>query len=349
MSRLILQTALSGLLAAGTFVTTSASAHIDMLEPLLSRGGDQKTGPCEGKEWGFGPVYKFEPGDTITITAQEGISHDGYFRIAFDNAGSDGFVDPMSIDPLNPNRYGKGQKCAKDDPSDRCGKSDFCSFVSTTGGPTVLWDKLDPHIPNGLLNGKVWTWKVTLPDVECDKCTIQVMQVMEDANAEALGVLVPTHGPFDGEEELYYRCIDVTLKRGAGESTGLAKGAVDNNGIECAAAVGTDAGVTPDDVVVIIPDAETPSKPGSGDDEEPTDDGDEPGKGTSSGSDSHGKTPGGANGPSTSSDGCSVTHGGKHGNAWTLFGMLALLGLAVRAHRAKSKTLAPTPTRHGHP
>jgi hypothetical protein len=91
-------------LAAGALVASSAQAHIDMVGPLMSRGGDQKIAPCEGKDWGSGPVYTFEPGATITLTAREGVSHDGYFRIAFDDAGDDDFVDPTSIDPVNPDR-----------------------------------------------------------------------------------------------------------------------------------------------------------------------------------------------------------------------------------------------------
>ena len=334
MDRLTLPNGLCGALTACLLASNTAHAHIDLVGPLESRGGDQKVGPCEGAEWGSGPVYTFEPGATITISAQEGISHDGYFRIAFDNAGEDDFVNPMSIDPLNPDRYGKGQKCAKNDPTDRCGNDDFCSFVSADGGPTVLWDKLDPHVPNGLLNGKTWTWKVTLPDVECEHCTLQVIQVMEDANDFTFGAAVPTHGPFDGKEDLYFRCIDVVLKRGKGGSVGITTGPVDNNGINCTKAVSTDGGVQlpdDDDVVVIIPDA------GASDPEDDTDDGD------GDGDDGHGdgdhdsphELDGGA--PSTgnaSKDGCSVNHAGGSGESSLPFIGFTLLALAVRARRA---------------
>src|SRR5690606_10931988 len=127
------------------------------------------------------------------------------FRIAFDDDGDDDFVDPVSINPINPNRakdFGPSQdgRCL-DRPDDHCGESDFCSFVSDTGGPTVLWDELDPHLPGSQVPDR-WSWTVTLPDVECERCTLQVMQVMEDI------VLLtwPGHGPFDGDNDLYYRC-----------------------------------------------------------------------------------------------------------------------------------------------
>jgi MYXO-CTERM domain-containing protein len=52
---------------------------------------------------------------------------------------------------------------------------------------------------------------VTLPNVECDNCTLQVIQVMED-NA--------FHGDYDptpgvGIPDIYHQCIDLVLKAGA--------------------------------------------------------------------------------------------------------------------------------------
>ncbi len=231
--------------------TPQAHAHINMEGALKGREGDQKTGPCEGKP--RGPVYKFEPGATIELHVNETIAHDGYFRIAFDNDGQDGFVDPQSIDPINPNRNGVGQpECLGG--TDRCGESDFCNVLSNSGGPTVLWDNLDPHIPSNPLAGRKWSWTVTLPNIECSNCTIQVMQVMEDP----LGVL---HGPFDGKDDLYYRCIDIVLEKGVGMTPGTVAGtAADNNGIDCTQAEMSDGGV-------LLPDASvTPVLPDSGSD-----------------------------------------------------------------------------------
>ena len=223
-----------------------AHAHIDMLGELQSRDGDQKVAPCEGQPRGAGTVYMFEPGATITIGVSEAVAHDGYFRVAFDDDGEDDFVDPMSIDPINPNRYGTGQKC-EGTAADRCGESDFCSFVSTDGGPTVLWDNLDPHIPSGIFSGGQFTWTIKLPDVECENCTLQVMQVMEDP---------PGHGPFDGQNDLYYRCVDIILRAGVGSTPGTTTAPAMNEGIECAATQTPDAGTpTPDGGTMTTPDA----------------------------------------------------------------------------------------------
>jgi hypothetical protein len=198
---------------------------------LVGREGDQKMAPCEGVPRSATP-YLFEPGATITLSALEGIPHDGYFRISFDNDGTD-FLDPRSIAPINPDRYGPGKKC-EGTPADHCGESDFCNMSSTGNGPTVLWDQLDPHLGSEVTFGQVRSWTVTLPNVECENCTLQVMQIMEDPAG---------HGPFDGVSDLYYRCVDIVLRKGVGNTPGTATGPATNKGIECAKRGGSaDAG-----------------------------------------------------------------------------------------------------------
>lgn len=222
------------LCATGIVLSAEAAhAHIIMDGELKGREGDQKSAPCEGLARSADP-YVFEPGATITLAAIEAIGHDGYFRISFDDDGTD-FVDPQSIAPINPDRYGAGKKCLGT-ADDRCGKSDFCSVSSTGKGARVLWDQLDPHLGTDVSFGQTREWTVKLPNVECDNCTLQVMQVMEDPADGA-------HGPFDGEGDLYYRCVDIVLKKGVGKTPGTATGPATNDGIECAKAAGpTDEG-----------------------------------------------------------------------------------------------------------
>lgn len=209
---------LAGIGTAGiTLAALPVRAHINMEGALQDRGGDQKSVPCGGLNRGSGPIYTFELGATITLGVAETIAHPGYFRIAFDADGDDSFVDPASIDPIDPDRYGPGVECGSAS-TDRCGESDFCN------SPAVLWDNLNPHVPLSFLGGASWSWTIKLPDVECDNCTIQVIQVMEDP----LG-----HGDFDGVNDLYYRCVDVVLERGAGNTPGTTTEASENDGLEC--------------------------------------------------------------------------------------------------------------------
>jgi MYXO-CTERM domain-containing protein len=199
-----------------------AHAHIDMTGALKSRGGDQKNFPCDGKR-GDGPVYTFEPGTTITLNLQESIPHPSYFRIAFDNDGDDAFVEPKSIKPIDPSRG------CPSGPKDQCGESDFCNVKSSDGGATVLWDNLDPHMAG---SAKAYSWTIKLPNVECENCTIQVLQIMEDDAFH--GPYCPTGSCMDnGVEDIYHRCIDITLKKGAMNSPGVATTEVKNTGMEC--------------------------------------------------------------------------------------------------------------------
>jgi hypothetical protein len=190
------------LIAVSSFAEV-AHAHLSLEQggTHMSRYGDGeiKDGPC-GRDGGTrgDNVYTYEPGSTITIKAKEFIPHPGYFRIAFDDDGDDGFVDPASIKPIDPER-----PCPYDG-NDKCGESDFFN------NETVLMDNLDPHLSNGQ---PTYTWEVKLPDVECDNCTLQIIQVMEDT----------VHGPYAPKgsaneifyiEDVYHTCIDLVLKRG---------------------------------------------------------------------------------------------------------------------------------------
>jgi hypothetical protein len=190
-------------------MTRPASAHISLEAGGThnSRYGDGflKDGPC-GKAGGTRGtnIYTYAPGQTITVSLRETIPHPSYFRFAFDNDGDDAFIEPASILPIDPAR-----KCP-DGPGDHCGASDFYN------SPAVLpnMDNLNPHLTASL--NMPYTWQVTLPDVECTNCTLQVIQVMEDDGA---------HGPYDptpgvGVEDIYHQCIDIVLKRSPDGGTG---------------------------------------------------------------------------------------------------------------------------------
>jgi hypothetical protein len=186
-------------------VPVYAAAHISLEQggTHFSRYGDVelKSLPC-GRAGGTrgAHVYTYEPGQTITVSLVEYVAHPSYFRIAFQANGDDEFKEPASIHPIDPTR------ACPDGPGDHCGPSDFYNT------PNVLMDDLDPHLAGAA--GPKFTWQVTLPDVECDNCTLQVIQVMQD---DAF------HGPYDptpgvGIEDIYHQCIDLVLKHGASQA-----------------------------------------------------------------------------------------------------------------------------------
>ncbi|MGZ3404963.1 MAG: SCE4755 family polysaccharide monooxygenase-like protein [Polyangia bacterium] len=188
--------------AASVGLAAPAFAHISLEQggTHLSRYGDSylKDLPC-GKAGGTRGtnIYTYAPGSTITVSFVETVPHPSYFRFAFQQSGDSEFKEPASIKPIDKNR-----PCPIDS-GDHCGASDFYN----TPNVLPMMDNLDPHLAGA---SKTWTYQVTLPNVECDNCTLQIIQVMED-NA--------FHGDYDptpgvGIEDIYHQCIDLVLKAG---------------------------------------------------------------------------------------------------------------------------------------
>lgn len=149
----------------------TAGAHIRLLDPL-ARHEQQKTAPCGVADDMRGDnIYTFEAGETITIRWEEFVPHPGHYRISFDADGFDDFVDPAAYDDFYTNE-------------------------------AVLLDNI-PDMEGTMM----YEQEITLPDVECDNCTLQVVQMMTDK---------PPYG--DGND-LYYQCIDIILTAGATTDT----------------------------------------------------------------------------------------------------------------------------------
>jgi uncharacterized membrane protein YgcG len=192
----------------------SAFAHISLEQggTHLSRDGEAnlKEGPCgkAGSTRGTN-IYTYAPGATITVRFVETIPHPSYFRFAFQQSGDDQFKEPASIKPIDSSR-----PCPIDS-GDHCGASDFYN----TPNVLPMMDDLDPHLA-GASKG-TYEYQVTLPNVECDNCTLQLIQVMEDNQFH--GDYDPTPGV--GVEDIYHQCIDLVLKAGAPSSNDAGAGA----------------------------------------------------------------------------------------------------------------------------
>ena len=201
-----------GLLAGVTLTAHSARAHISLDDAGTHKsrtgGGfiEIKDAPCGvANAARSANIYTYKPGATITIEIAEYVAHGGYFRIAFDDDGVDSFVTPVSV-------TGESGDCGGD-PKCGPGMDDYCNNDS------VLWDNLNRHTnPEAQAT---YTWTVTLPNVECDNCTLQIIQVMEDLNI---------HGGAYPSDDIYYQCIDLVLSNDA-EDDGDAPGEM--NGMNC--------------------------------------------------------------------------------------------------------------------
>lgn len=201
-----------GVLAVvGLFTTEgSAFAHIsiDQGGTQLSRYGDTelKDAPCGRANGTRGThIYHYNPGQTIKVAMVEFVAHPSYFRIAFDDDGDDGFIEPQSIQPIDPTR-----PCPYN-AADKCGPPDYYNSPAVLPG----MDDLYPHLPTGFLDTAKYTFEVTLPNITCDNCTLQIIQVMEDT---VHGAYNPTPGdPNDNPyiPDIYHQCIDIVLRPGS--------------------------------------------------------------------------------------------------------------------------------------
>jgi hypothetical protein len=148
----------------------SAQAHIRLDEPLNRYDNPQKTGPCgAGDDERTERVTVYAPGQTITVAWEETIDHPSHYRIAFSQRGTEDFEDPRDFDDFYTN-------------------------------DAVLLDEISDRDGGG-----AYEIEVTLPDVECEDCTLQLMQIMYDKSFE---------------QAFYYQCADLELREGGGSDAG---------------------------------------------------------------------------------------------------------------------------------
>jgi hypothetical protein len=150
-----------------TCYASMADAHLRLDSPT-ARTASLKAGPCgvTGSTRGSN-VTVLAPGATIDVKWTETINHPGHYRISFDANGQNFTVPP-----------------------------DFNDFSLTTN---VLVDNIPDR--SGLM--LTYSKTITLPNIQCENCTLQVIQMMTDK---------PPYG--DGND-VYYQCADIALRAGA--------------------------------------------------------------------------------------------------------------------------------------
>jgi hypothetical protein len=229
-------------LTAALLAPGPAGAHTVLTAPTPRwtgfEGSALKERPCgwgaaEGRSETVTTLYA---GDTLTVSWEETIPHPGYFRISFDDDGWD-FVDP---------------------PSPRAtGYSDL-----------VLVDVLYPSTPAEAAQRwgeqNLYQTTITLPEVSCERCTLQLIQFMEDKLDDGYA-----------GNDIYYSCADLVLV--PREAPADAATGDDGPGDEAPGETGTtdvpgtepDAGTVPDTVPLpddaTLPDAATADLPASTD------------------------------------------------------------------------------------
>ncbi len=178
------------LLLAGTRV---ADAHFKLLAPASwlvedARGDPQKAAPCGGTSADAGTpsgaVTKFLGGQTLHLQVQETIFHSGHYRVALARTRA-----ALPVDPEVTTR-----------PSDQ-GPQSVSAVTQNPPQAPVLADGLFAHTTRPT---EPWEADILIPNVDCERCTIQIIQFMAE------------HGLNRDGDFSYHHCanVQITADRG---------------------------------------------------------------------------------------------------------------------------------------
>lgn len=154
----------------GAVAPILASPHFKLLEPASwlvedNRGDPQKLGPCGGTSANAGtPSNAITPaggGSKLHIRLTETIYHPGFYRVALAVKSKDELPpDPVAITRESPR-----------------GPWSVSGAIQSNPQPPVLADGLFLHHAK---SGEPYETDVQLPNINCEKCTLQIVQFMED-------------------------------------------------------------------------------------------------------------------------------------------------------------------------
>ena len=172
-----------------------AEAHFRLLEPASwliedDRGDPQKAGPCGGTNADYGkPSYavtKLAGGSKLHVKVQETIYHPGFYRVAL-------AVNSPTELPPDPK--------ATTTQSERGPQSVSGEIMNPVQMP-VLADGLFAHHER---TSTPFETDVTLPNINCKHCTLQIVQFMEQHGANNPGMYT------------YHHCAVVQITADAGK------------------------------------------------------------------------------------------------------------------------------------
>jgi MYXO-CTERM domain-containing protein len=202
--------------AVALSLPSAARAHFVLQSPAswaeqAPLGDPQKSAPCGQADPGTAPVEtgmvtSYAPGDTVTVTINETVTHPGHYRVVLSTAGQAGLpADPPVVAGNTP-----------------CGSTEIQN-------PPVF-----PVLADGALvhtaafsGPQSFTFKIP-SDVTCtSNCVLQVEEFMSD------------HGLNNPGGCFYHHCANVTIRAGAGtggrSGDAGAHGIAEDYGCQCAA------------------------------------------------------------------------------------------------------------------
>lgn len=181
--------------AAVTLVPQYAGAHFKLLAPESAivendLGDPQKMGPCGGVSASAkgaanmgtptNAVTKVTGGQKLHIKVQETVYHPGHYRIALAvNSREELPADPEAVT----------RESAK-------GPQSVSAHIMNPVKPPVLADGLWVH---NTRPADPWETDITLPNINCAKCTLQIIQFMAE------------HGRNRDGDFSYHHCADLQI------------------------------------------------------------------------------------------------------------------------------------------
>jgi len=193
MRKLALTIAVPVLLASA-----SASAHFNLTMPQSSANdmvGGKGPPPC-GPDIAEGMVTPVTGGTNLMLNITETVRHGGFYRVALALKSCHTDVAGMpKCFPADNTVYDSGGKVLM---VLGPGTSDHADYEMTPVFP-VLADNLFPHPQNGTPATPTWTGTVPIPNLSCDKCTLQVIEFMTP------------HGSNGAAGFFYHHCADLKI------------------------------------------------------------------------------------------------------------------------------------------
>jgi hypothetical protein len=181
-----------GLAGLATLVQTAAYAHFRLLEPASwivedNRGDPQKSGPCGGSNTDWGKpsniVGKAVGGQKLHIKVLETVYHPGHYRVAL-------AVNSPTELPLDPVTTTKESEK---------GPVSVSAAIQNPPQIPVLADGLFVHSTRPTGPADPFEADVQLPNINCRRCTLQVVEFMAE------------HGFNNPGGYTYHHCANVQI------------------------------------------------------------------------------------------------------------------------------------------
>lgn len=155
--------------ALAAAIAPAVNAHFKLLEPASwlvedDKGDPQKLFPCGGTLGNPGTVSNamtaVTGGAKLKIVVSETVFHPGHYRIALARKRNSLPADPI-VTMHNTER----------------GPRSLSAVIETSPKPPVLVDGLWPHTEKPTAN---WETEITVPNITCEGCQLQVIQFMAE-------------------------------------------------------------------------------------------------------------------------------------------------------------------------